>query len=383
MVDAACDKDGNGGSNGLEGRRRGDGGDRGASAKLAHKPALHARGVSCANAVTDAEARLRFHGREMSFRRLGMTSRVFGRPRVDREGSTRGSANRRWRSKLLRRMPWLSVLRWWHVIVLLVLAAAAATAWPFLFPPPVAKGAIVATVDGATVTEYDVLAEARNSGAPSDANDVAGRKALLSQVIDRRLLVKAARQLGIDRDPVFGATVQRAGEMVGAGYMAQRLAGPRTAASIEDARRYMSANPLSFGERQVLVLDSIIADLSELPEPSLAQADTLADVTATLARAHIAFERGERRLDTATLPPAAAAKMAHSPLGALFRFPVGDKSLIGALVARQAIVKSPEEQLASARNAAAAAQQQARLRTALAALRRKAKISISADAATR
>jgi hypothetical protein len=229
-------------------------------------------------------------------------------------------------------------------------------------------------IDSVPVTEDDLQAEARSAGLPADAIDAATRKTLLAQVIDRRLLVGAARAAEIERDPVLRAAVQRAGEMVTASVMAQRLVGRPAPASVAEARRYMAANPLRFAGRQILVVDAIEVGARGLPEGLLDNADSLKDVASTLDRVRLPFERRERRFDSATLPPEIARQMARFESGRLFRLPMGATVLMGVVTGRQSAAAPLPAQLAAARDAAIAAKQEAQLRTALAALRRKADV---------
>jgi EpsD family peptidyl-prolyl cis-trans isomerase len=264
------------------------------------------------------------------------------------------------------------MVRWWHLGLIAALTATAFVAWRVMLPTPVTTGAVLATVDGVPVTDFDLQAEAQ--GKPVDKMDDAEEKALLAQVIDRRLLVGVAHKQGIDSSPLFRATVARAGEMVAAGAASRELADPPEPAGDAEAKRYMAANPLLFGQRQLLVVDGVIATMSDGQRTRIDAADTLEQLIVLLEASKIPFERVERRIDTAALPKDMATKLLQRKAGDLFALPAGGKLLIGTVTARQPQILPEPEQLALARNAAGQERQQTQLRDALASLRKKAKI---------
>ncbi|HEU0043840.1 hypothetical protein [Sphingomonas sp.] len=71
-----------------------------------------------------------------------MQGRVFGPPPSDDGVYLRVRAKTP-RARLVRRMPWLSAVRWWHLAVIAVLVAAALLARPVLFAPPAVTGPVL------------------------------------------------------------------------------------------------------------------------------------------------------------------------------------------------------------------------------------------------
>ena len=242
------------------------------------------------------------------------------------------------------------------------------------FPPTSPTGATLSIVDGTPITANDLAAEAQSAELSTRNMDAKTRRQLLDRIVDRRLLVAAAKRGGIEGSPIYQASVARAGEMVAAGAIARHLTGNAPAASEEAVRRYIAAHPLQFGQRQRLVTDSVAAVLPETLRQRIAGADSIDEVASLLKGAGVPFERQQRPLDTATLPPELAGKMIAAKPGELFQLPLGDRALILAVTAREPVAMAPAEQLAAARQALARSEQDDDLKAALAALRRKAKI---------
>jgi peptidyl-prolyl cis-trans isomerase C len=269
------------------------------------------------------------------------------------------------------RPQWTGGLRGWHLLVALGLVAAIALAsrWKAV---PAAGGPVLATVDDISVTSLDVAAEAQSKGLPASHIDAATRKALLGQVIDRKLLAAVARKRGLEADPLFKASMDRAAEMVAAGATVQQLVGQAQPAGLGDARRYMAANPMRFGARQVWTVDGVVGDVRGVPAALTNNLNSLGDVVAALVRLRIPYERVEWQLDTATLPKDVAYKLGRLGAGKLFRMPSGDKSMIGLVTARALKILPAAQQLTIAREAAGQARRETDLAAALETLRDRA-----------
>ena len=278
--------------------------------------------------------------------------------------------------RLLRRFPWLARLQWWHVIVLTLAALALAFVAVHSTAKPHAE--TLAIVDGAAITSADLAAEAQANGVALNAVDAAGRKALLARVVDRRVMVAAARKAGLIEDPTFQAVRARADEMMLAGAIAQRFAGPPPVIDDAAARQFMAAHPAMFADRQTLVIDGIAADISQIPAALLEKVDTMDDAVALLGSLQLPNKRAKQRLDSATLPPAIAKTLATLPQGKVVAFNRGAASIIATILERIPNPLSADEQLNAARNAAARQQADGRIERALSAMRAKTTISYPA-----
>jgi hypothetical protein len=268
----------------------------------------------------------------------------------------------------------LGAIRWWHLLVLAGLAAGGIFAWTHRLLPASQPSGAIAIVDGASVSQLDVTVEAQSRGISADAIDPPMQKVLLSAVIDRKLLAAAAVKQGATSTPLFQASVARATEMLAAGTTAEQIAGPAREATVQEAQRYMAANPLMFGDRQIFVVDGVVADLRSAPARQFDPAKTIDDVLSSLRLIHIPYERANRRIDSATIPPDQAGRFAKLKNGELFRLPVGQNALVGAIIAREPKILPAGEQLAGAQQAVGQLQRDATLKAALTTLRNNANI---------
>jgi hypothetical protein len=104
------------------------------------------------------------------------------------------------------------------------------------------KGQVIATIDGAELTLSELEAEARIRNLPIAANRTL-RDALVTELVDRKLLVRAARARKLDATPEFILMQRRADEIL----LAQQLLATTAAdaGTITDAEvaRKMNAEP--------------------------------------------------------------------------------------------------------------------------------------------
>lgn len=269
--------------------------------------------------------------------------------------------------------------RWGLLVAVLAVAGMLVVAWRW-HAAPVADGSVLATVDGVAVTSTDVMAEAQATGLAPDRIDAAAQKALIGKVVDRRLMAAVARKRGIESDPLFRAGVARAGELLAAGTVARTLAGPSQPGSVAEARHYIAANPLRFGNRVVWTIDAVVADMRIVPPALLDSLTSVEDIAALLQRLRVPFDRVRQQLDSATLPPAVAKQIAGLAPGSLLRLPAGEKAMIGVVSGRQSRILPEAEQVEIARGAVGQMRQEQALQTALKTLREKAKIQYTESA---
>lgn len=274
------------------------------------------------------------------------------------------------RIRLLLRWRWLERLQWWHVLLSAALLAGGALAWLALRPTADLAAHVVARVDGNPITEADLAAEA---GGPVSAEQ---RPRLLEAVIDRRLLAALAGRSPAAHSPEALAAARRAQEQPMAAAMASRIVGPVTADDAA-ARRYIARHPALFAERQAVLVDAGPIETSVGTGPVLRQAKTLDDAIAMLGRAGIGFNHSRRVVDSGSVPAELAAQLAKVAPGQLFVMPMGAQALLGAVVERAPLVMPDAIQLEQARAGATSEMQQARLKTALKAMRAKAEIRLA------
>ncbi|CAA9534246.1 MAG: hypothetical protein AVDCRST_MAG31-2672 [uncultured Sphingomonas sp.] len=139
----------------------------------------------------------------------------------------------------------------------------------------VPEGQVIALVNGTEITVAELNEEARARGIPI-GRDPALKAALVTELVDRKLLVEEARAQGFDRQPNYLLAERRSDEVLLAQQMLAAAAeGGRV--SDEELKRYIAANPAAFGRRALVSVEQI-AVTGRVPaqlQRALAQAPTI------------------------------------------------------------------------------------------------------------
>lgn len=234
----------------------------------------------------------------------------------------------------------------------------------------------LAVVNGRAIGRGDIEAEARAQGIDPAVLDPAASRALVEQVVERRVLVDAAKAQGISDDPRVKPARERAEEMVIANVLMQRIAGDGAAVSDADAQAAIAAHPTMFAARQTFVVDAVLCKAGDISQDVMAHLDTVEQVTDFLKQSRLPVNRKVRELDTAAMPPEVVGPLSRLGSGKLFALPQGRAVLIGTVLRQIPNVQPQEVQMANAREFVSRQRVQARLKKALEQLRAKAAISV-------
>ena len=142
----------------------------------------------------------------------------------------------------------------------------------------------LAVIDGQAITEADLLAEIARLPEKSQVRyDAADQRArLLDELITKEILVRAAREGGLDRDPTLEAELEA--------FERDRLVQAMERAAVEesvseaDVEAFYAANPSEFSREQVRVRHILVRE-RDLADSLRAELETGADFEA-LAREH-------------------------------------------------------------------------------------------------
>jgi peptidyl-prolyl cis-trans isomerase C len=215
------------------------------------------------------------------------------------------------------------------------------------------SGQVVATVDGEEVTIQEVNTEIQAANPPANADREQLQRQALQRVIDRKLLVKAAQDKGIDRTPEYLAKQRRADETLLAQTYAQQQLTAVPVPSATDLNKFMTDNASLFGQRQLLSLDQIRfappRDLKTLA--SLDKDKTLDQVAAHLTQMGIKYDRVPETLDTGAVPPALMRAIEKLPSGEPFVIPSQGTITVNTITGRKPIAVDPNEARAGATRA--------------------------------
>ncbi|UAK24144.1 EpsD family peptidyl-prolyl cis-trans isomerase [Sphingomonas nostoxanthinifaciens] len=207
------------------------------------------------------------------------------------------------------------------------------------------QGQVAATVNGDEVTLQEINTELQGANLPNSANKETAQRVLLQRVIDRKLLIGAAKDKGIDKSPEYLSEKRRADEMLLAqAYAKQQLAAVPLPTDAE-INKFMTDHPTAFAGRELLSLDQVRfpppKDLKMLS--ALDQDHTLDAVVAHLTAMGIKFERRPAGLDTAAAPAQLVKAINGLPAGEPFVVPAPGVITVSVVMNRKPMPTDPTQ----------------------------------------
>lgn len=186
-----------------------------------------------------------------------------------------------------------------------------------------AGGQVVAVVNGQEITQQDLNAELQGATIPPTADKKAVMAQVLQRVIDRTLLVQKAKAEGLDKSPTYLSQLRRAEDGLVVNLLTTKAAKGIALPDAGAVDNFIARNPTLFNDRKIYKLDQIVFaqpnDIAVLRQ--LEPAHSLDAVGAILTAAGIQYTRGVAQLDTASVAPEIAAKIASLPTGEPFVAP--------------------------------------------------------------
>lgn len=206
-------------------------------------------------------------------------------------------------------------------------------------------GQTVAVVNGEEISAGELNTELQVANVPPNADQKVARQQLLQNLIDRRLLAQDARKNGVDKSPEFLSRQRRLTDELLISMNAERQAGSQRLPDQKAVDAFIAANPLAFGQRQVLALQQIVIDPPSDPKTlaPLADAHSMDAVAATLTRLNVPFTRTTGRLDTGNVPPDALKRIFALPPTEPFVLPANGKLYANVIVGREPVSMSQED----------------------------------------
>ena len=207
-----------------------------------------------------------------------------------------------------------------------------------------ATGQVVAVVNGEEVSLNELNAELKSLGQVVGNKDTIRAQAL-QNLVDRKLLVQASRERGIDKDPDFLQQQRRASDQLLVSLLAQQVTKNVPVSSQSDIDTFVRQNPQIATGRVVYELDQI-----QLPDPSdpnfvkkLQPTQSMADVIAVLGQSRTRYVTQKATLDSATAPKSMLDQITRLGPGEPFIVRSGGLMIISAIVGpKSAPVPEPE-----------------------------------------
>lgn len=182
---------------------------------------------------------------------------------------------------------------------------------------------VIAIVNGEEISLPELNAELAQAQVPAGVDKKVAQQQLLQRLVDRRLLAQAAKESGLDRDPAFIVEQRRVNESLLVEKLAKRTNDSIPVPTAAEVDKFMTGNPSLFAGRQIYGVDQIAfatpADPTRLS--ALEPAKTQAEVIAVLQKLNIPFQRANRAVDSASVPPEQMQKILSLPKGEPFVVP--------------------------------------------------------------
>lgn len=202
------------------------------------------------------------------------------------------------------------------------------------------EGQVAATVNGDEVTLQELNTEIQASNVPPNVDKQVAQREVLQRIIDRKLLIAAARDKKIDKSPEFQSQKQRADELMLAQAYAKQQLNAVPVPTEADITKFMGEHPNAFSNREMLQLDQIRfrPNPSDVQKLKALQSDhTLDAVAQHLTALGIKFDRVKAGLDTAQVPTDLMAQINRLPAGEPFLLPSNGLITANALIGRQTV----------------------------------------------
>lgn len=182
------------------------------------------------------------------------------------------------------------------------------------------SGQVIAVVNGEEITIPELNTEARARGLVI-GSDRALRDRVLQDLIDRKLLARAALDRQLDRTPDHLLAKRRSDEMLLASALLEALGRRRPSPTEQELAQFIASRPFAFDRRALLSVDRIRVPAALAPAlaRTVAAARSLDEAQTLLAAGGVTAERRVEVWDSATL----TAPMAGQLLG-----PVKDETIL-------------------------------------------------------
>lgn len=204
-------------------------------------------------------------------------------------------------------------------------------------------GQVAATVNGKEITVQEINTELQSAQIPQGADKQTVQRALLQRVIDRKLLIGAAEDKGLDKNPEYMAEKRRMDELLLAQSFAKQQLTAVPVPTAAEVDKYIADHPNVYSHREQLSLDQVRFPAPKNPDvlKPLAADHTLDAVAARLKSLGIAYQRGPSGLDTGTVPPNILDQINKLPPSEPFVIPQPGLVTVNTIVSRKAIEGDP------------------------------------------
>jgi peptidyl-prolyl cis-trans isomerase C len=206
-------------------------------------------------------------------------------------------------------------------------------------------GQVVAVVNGEEITQQELNAELQSARIPQGVDQKKLMPVLLQRIVERKLIVQLAKTDGLDKTPSYLEQLRIGQENLLATQYASKIAKTIALPDTAAVDQFIAASPTLFSGRKRYTLNQIV-----FAQPSdsalirqLIPAHSLDAIAAVLSADHLQFARGVGKLDTASLPPQIANKLAALPPGEPFLLPDNGRIVASVIQSTEPLPVPPEQ----------------------------------------
>jgi EpsD family peptidyl-prolyl cis-trans isomerase len=186
--------------------------------------------------------------------------------------------------------------------------------------PKTPTGQVVAAVGGREITRRELQTEMAGLTAATPAVQKEQQRAALQRLVQRAILVNAAKEQGIDKDPAFALLAQRANDAVMVQMLERKAVASVPPPSGEEVAQFLQTNPDMFAQRKLFDVEQIRMARPSDPKiiKQLEPLKTMDEVAAFLTKQNIPFQRGTNVMDAVGQDPKLLKAIIALPPGEVF-----------------------------------------------------------------
>jgi EpsD family peptidyl-prolyl cis-trans isomerase len=195
-------------------------------------------------------------------------------------------------------------------------------------------GQVAAKVGNEEITVQEIQAELAGFTAPDAKARKQAEQVALQNIIDRKLIAKAAAKAGVEKSPAFAIQKARVDELLLVQSWQKVLTDAVPEPGPEQVRQYINQNPELFANRKVYIADQIRMQATADPKlvADLKPLNTLEDIAKLLQSRGVRFEEARGALDSLQLGSKIVGQIEKLPPGEIFVLPTN-----GMLVANKIV----------------------------------------------
>jgi EpsD family peptidyl-prolyl cis-trans isomerase len=183
------------------------------------------------------------------------------------------------------------------------------------------SGQVVATVNGEEITTLELRSQMGGFASRDPEVMKRAQQAALNQLILQDLVVQEAKKEKLDKSVDYNLQVERGKKAVLAQLFQRRLVQTVTVPNRSDADAFIAAHPEMFANRQVLVVDQVVARPKKMDPEKFRPLKTLDEIKSALDSDNSPYQENVATLDSATADPRLMQQIAKLPSNEVFVVP--------------------------------------------------------------